>query len=125
MCWAVELRQKIHHQTDKDPFFHDILLSKLNSDCMSGAVHPRSPPFCLADTPVQLYTNRHRSPLLIRSFDYLVLHHRQDHGKVLHAGFLRPAVKAEGDQLYRSLEAQRVPGIAMHRCKPVLISYIS
>jgi hypothetical protein len=43
--------------------------------------------------------------LPIRSFDYLVLHHRQDQGKVLHAGFLHPAVEAEGDKLYRPLKA--------------------
>jgi hypothetical protein len=57
-----------------------------------------------------LYTNQHRSPLPICSFDYLVLHHRQDQGKVHHTGFLSPAVEAEGDKLRCPFEAQRVPG---------------
>jgi hypothetical protein len=62
-----------------------------------------------------LYTNQHRSPLPIRSFDYLVLHHRQDQGKFDHTGFLRPAVEAEGDKLLRPFEAQRVPGTGATR----------
>jgi hypothetical protein len=37
MCSAVELRQNIHHQTDEDPFFHNISLSYLNSDSTLGA----------------------------------------------------------------------------------------
>jgi hypothetical protein len=57
------------------------------------------------------YTNQHRSPLPIRCFGYFVLHRRQDQGNILHSGFLRPAVEAEGDKLCRPLEAQRVTGI--------------
>jgi hypothetical protein len=84
---------------------------------MLGAGASKANPFfswrrcALAATPMYLYTNQHRSPLPIRSFNHLVLHHRQDQGKVPHAGFLRPAVEADGDKLYRPLEAQCVPGI--------------
>jgi hypothetical protein len=48
----------------------------------------------------------------------LVLYHRQDRGKVLQTGILRPAVEAEGDKLYRLLEAKCVPGIGVKHHPP-------